>query len=155
MCADIKSSQATDSQEATIERLINVGQTRSEMRIAIPQLRGDDIEWLIALMVTNCSEAYSLGISQRDSELRAGMTDERLAIENAQTLAAKLIIGPDRCGICHWPLADSAKRGCVIGDCSYRANDEKDRQRIRHSRAVFDSYVAAIVPAIGKRWRMK
>lgn len=32
-----------------------------------------------------------------------------------------------RCDVCHWPLAPSADKGCVLGNCSYRPRSITDR----------------------------
>jgi hypothetical protein len=37
-----------------------------------------------------------------------------------------------RCPICDWPMADSAKEGCVPGSCSYRpAEGSAEWERIK------------------------
>lgn len=39
-----------------------------------------------------------------------------------------------RCPICDWPMAESADKGCVPGDCSYRPEDPAEQRRIRERR---------------------
>lgn len=41
----------------------------------------------------------------------------------------------ERCPICDWPFAESAEKGCVPGDCSYRPDEPAEQERIRKRRA--------------------
>ena len=65
--------------------------------------------------------------------------------------AAELTMEVDeyRCAICSWPLAATAKAGCVRGNCSYRPDSEYEKQRLRERRNEIErraQIIAAHVP---------
>jgi hypothetical protein len=62
--------------------------------------------------------------------------------------AAEILVGKGWCPICRWTLADSAEKGCVIGNCSYRPGDHRQEELrdLRVSRARWNE-VAEIIAA--------
>lgn len=56
--------------------------------------------------------------------------------------------GPGRCEVCGWPLAESADKGCVTGDCSYRPHaGTAECARIEKRRAALAAKKAGQQPA--------
>lgn len=86
-------------------------------------------------------------MTERDSTKPVPAEDEDI-IRRAQELAAQLLVGPNCCPICSFPLAASPDQGCVIGNCSFRPFDEHEKGQERSQRAQFDAYVAVIIPAM-------
>jgi len=56
--------------------------------------------------------------------------------EQARELAWRIKGYPNRCAICSFQLAESADKGCVIGNCSYRPHDgSAEDGRVSRNRA--------------------
>jgi hypothetical protein len=54
----------------------------------------------------------------------------------------KLAVDNKRCPICSWPLAVSAKNGCVIGNCSYKPErGTEEYARVERNRQQYDEEV--------------
>lgn len=47
------------------------------------------------------------------------------------------VVATGRCPICEWPLARSAKEGCVLGDCCYRPDRPAEQAALAANRATF------------------
>ena len=68
-------------------------------------------------------------------------------VERARILAWRLKYpGENRCAICSFPLAASADKGCVIGNCSYRPHEgTAEHERISRHHAEIDLMTSIIV----------
>jgi hypothetical protein len=50
--------------DETVRKEFNRGELRSELKIAIPCLRGGDIEWIVALFVSELQASRSAAIQE-------------------------------------------------------------------------------------------
>jgi len=76
------------------------------------------------------------------------MTNEELA----RDLAWRIKGYPNRCAICSFPLAESADKGCVIGNCSYRPRDgSAEDGRVSFNRSQLAEITGIILAALDSR----
>lgn len=74
--------------------------------------------------------------SDNDMDAVAAIDALRKAITSSAPSTTQAV---PRCEICDWPLAESAEKGCIPGDCSYRPDDPAEQRRIRERRQLVTS----------------
>lgn len=87
----------------------------------------------------------------------AGIPNEELAreIDKARRKELILALHPERCPICFWPWAESADKGCVPDNCSFRPDAIGDRVRTSERRGELESILTKVFPIIERAVRQR